>query len=215
MRRWIGAATLGIALGACGSLAWIATSTPSAQAEPPKEGWAPDPAPVATNKQWVFEIRAKDSIPSVVKITELTLEKAEPTPRIMGRWALEFYVGKELLDRLRFNVPLAGDPNTEKPMPGRRRPEFKVNTKFFVRMADHPRATILRLVDRLTKDITLFRWPPDKDGKLIPYVSSVSSGTASADPSAAPSAGPPDGGPPTDASASDAASDARFTPDTP
>lgn len=211
-RRVFGAALVGLGLGGAGGLAAILGVGPSdARAEPPKEGWPPDPAPIATKKQWIFEIRAAESIPSVVKVSSLELDKNEPTARVMGRWALEFYVGTEILDRLRFNVPLAGDATGEKPGPGKKRPEFRVNTKFFLRMADNPRTTIVRLVDRATGDIKLFAWPPGKDGKLVPWVSTAAaSASASASASAAPDAGPPDAAPPSDGGA---AKDGGFKPD--
>lgn len=169
-RRWVAAVLAAAALGAAGSAALVC-ALGDAHAEAPKEGWPPDPPPVAATKQWVFELRTKDSVPAVAKVSGLELQKAEATPRMMGRWALELYVGTELLDRLRFNVPLAGDTGHEKKEAGRNRPVFKVNTKFFVRMADHPRATQVRLVDRATGEVQIFAWPPDKDGKLVPWTS--------------------------------------------
>ncbi|NUP08724.1 MAG: hypothetical protein HOW73_21970 [Polyangiaceae bacterium] len=170
MFRWVAAGALGVALGAAACFGALDLFAPGdALAEAPKEGWPPDPQPVASTKQWVFEVRTKDSVPSVVKVSELELDKAQATQRVMGRWALEFYVGTEILDRLRFNVPLAGDTGHEKREAGKNRPVFKVNTKFFLRMADQNRATQVRLVDRATGDIQIFAWPPDKDGKLRPW----------------------------------------------
>ncbi|MBK6517425.1 MAG: hypothetical protein IPM79_10630 [Polyangiaceae bacterium] len=198
--RWVVAAIASAALGGGASVALVGALAPNdARAEAPKEGWPPDPAPVAATKQWVFEMRAKDSVPSVAKVSALELSKAEATPRMMGRWALELYVGTELLDRLRFNVPLAGDTGHEKKEAGKNRPVFKVNTKFFVRLADHPRATQLRLVDRATGDIQTFAWPPDKDGKLVVWTSPSSPADAGAADSASDAAGSSDAG--------------KFTPD--
>jgi len=202
MRRWIGAGLVGAALGA--SLAWALAGDPhdalaeapgslSAAPSAPKEGWPPDPPPVASNTQWVFEIQSKQSVPSISKVTQLTLDKAEPTPRMMGRFALEFYVGRELLDRLRFNVPLNGDGAREGG-PGKKRPVFRVNTKFFARMADQKRATYLRLVDRATGEIQLFTWPPDKNGKLAPYGADAAARDAGTSDAGSADAGSTDGG---------------------
>ncbi len=161
------AALLGLGLSVGLGLVVGAVLGSDAAASPPREGWPPDPPPVPAEKQWVFEVRVKDSVPSIVKVSEVTLKKPEPTPRVMGRYAIELYVGKELLDRVRFDVPLGGDGPPEPDQPGKKRPVFKVNTKLFARMADQPRAALVRLVDRATGDIQVFRWPPDKDGKLI------------------------------------------------
>lgn len=208
MHRWVTAGLVGLALGGVGSLALLAAIEPTdARADAPKEGWPPDPAPVASTKQWVFEVRAKESVPSVVKVSELNLDKAQPTARVMGRWALELYVGTEILDRLRFNVPLAGDTGHEKREAGKRRPVFKVNTKFFVRIADQPRATILRLVDRATGEVQLFAWPP-RDGKLVPWKTSTPADGGASDGSTPPDGGSRDGG-----SRDAGSSDADFKPD--
>ena len=197
MRRVFLGGALGVAAGALAALSLGAFSElGDAEASPPREGWPPDPPPVASTKHWVFEIRAKDSVPSIVKVTELTLDKPGATARVMGRFALEFYVGTEILDRVRFDVPLTGDVPEEQP--GKKRPQFRVNTKLFARMADHPRAALLRLVDRATGDVQVFLWPPGKDGSLTARGSqpaaSASAGAADAGDGGAADDGKTDGG---------------------
>jgi hypothetical protein len=200
MRRIFLGGVIGVASGALLALSFDAFSDAPLRVDegdplgnPPREGWPPDPQPVASTKQWVFEIRSKDSVPSIVKVSEITVDKPTATARVMGRFALEFYVGTELLDRVRFDVPLAGDvPRDEDQQPGKKRPQWKVNTKLFARMADHPRATLCRLVDRATGDIQVFLWPPDKEGKLTARgAASVASSSASA---SAPDGGKADAG---------------------
>jgi hypothetical protein len=194
-RRLFVATALGAGLGAAAAVHLVGPIA-DAFAKPPREGFPPDPPPKANTKQWVFEIIVKQGVPSIGKLTPVTLKKAEGTPRVMGRYALEFYVGNEILDRLRFNVPLGGDgPREGDDQPGRKRPKFRANTKFFVRMAENTRATRLRFVDRATAETTVFFWPPDGAGKL-----KLAGGDAGppADASAAPA----------DAGASDAARDA-------
>lgn len=202
MRRLFLGGFIGVASGALLALSFDALS--DALGNPPREGWSPDPQPVPSTKQWVFEIRSKDSVPTVVKVSEINVDKPTATARVMGRFALELYVGTELLDRIRFDVPLAGDvPRDEDQQPGKKRPQWKVNTKLFARMADHPRATICRLVDRATGDIQVFRWPPDKDGKLVARAAVSASQSASAAPDAGKGDAGADGGNP-DAGKSDA-----------
>jgi hypothetical protein len=93
---------------------------------------------------------------------------------VLGRFALEFWIGKELVDRVRFDVPLLEDPTKRK---NRRfgSPEFAVNTRLSVRLADSPRATSLVFVDRATGERQVFAWPPGSDGRLVAVSTPVSS----------------------------------------
>lgn len=193
MRRVFLGSALGVAAGALVALSLgVFSELSDAEASPPREGWPPDPPPVASTKQWVFEIRAKDSVPSIVKVTELTLDKPGPTARVMGRFALEFYIGTEILDRVRFDVPLTGDVPEQQP--GKKRPQFRVNTKLFARMADQPRAALLRLVDRATGEVQVFLWPPAKDGTLTARGAAPAMSASAGPPADAGDGGAADGG---------------------
>ena len=155
--------TLASALGLSIGVAALAL-TVTALADPPAHGYTPDPSAIAATKQWIFAVDVKAGKISLGPIRTKTLAKPEPTPRIMGRYALELWVGKELLDRVRFNVPGAGDG----PLPDEKRvlkrPAMdRINTHFAVRMADNPRATFAKLVDRATGDEKLLPWPPGED----------------------------------------------------
>lgn len=161
LRRAFLAAIVGVALGAGGV---------AALADAPKAGFAPDPPAHASKKQWVFEMTAAAGKVSIDRARSVTLEKPIESARVFGRFALELYVGRELLDRVRFNVPLMG---AETPV-GRRglpRPSFEKNvtTRLKVQIADNPRAAYLLLVDRETGDSQRFDWPPASDGKLLPW----------------------------------------------
>lgn len=183
------AAGIGLALGVgaavgVGPFAAGGGALAEALADSAKKAEPSDPQPVESTKQWVFEIQVKSSVPGISKVTELELKKPEATPRMTGRWAIELYVGTELLDRLRFNVPLGGDDaDNGKGQPGQKRPVFKVNTRMFLRMADAKRAAVLKLVDRTTGDVRAYRWPPAKDGTLEPIAPPAASASASAGPS--------------------------------
>ncbi|MEZ4306755.1 MAG: hypothetical protein R3F14_01720 [Polyangiaceae bacterium] len=100
----------------------------------------------------------------------MNVKKAMGTPRQMGRFALELWVGKELLDRARFDVPLLGDDDRERdPKRPRKKPTFaRVTAKVKVQMADHPRATVLAFVDRATGDAALFL-AAGREGALTPF----------------------------------------------
>lgn len=159
--RVVLAALLGLALAGAGAVAI---------AEPPRGGYAPDPAGASARKQWVFDIRSAKGKTSIARVRPITLDRAEATARVTGRFAVELYIGKELLDRVRFNVPLTGDAPEKDPHRPFRRPTFDggVSTRLKVQMADSPRATWVKLVDRLTGAEERFWWPPGEGGKLTP-----------------------------------------------
>jgi hypothetical protein len=156
-----------------------ASAAPAASAEPavPAGGYAPDPAGVASRKQWLFDVSVRGGKARVVRADAVALDHAVTTARVLGRFAIELYIGKELLDRIRFNVPLTGDdrdPAGDPKLQRRRRPFSQptfddVTTRLKVQIADNPRATYVQLVDRATGDKQRFAWPPDSDGRLTPY----------------------------------------------
>ncbi len=132
---------------------------------------------------------------------ELAMEPAAPRPEAAAP-ELEFWVGPELLDRVRFNVPLLGDDDRERdPKRPLKKPTFsKVTTKVKAQMADHPRATVLAFVDRATGDTRKYFWPPDENGKLTVF--SAKAATAAADGGTS-----GDGGTSSDGGGGDAAAD--------
>jgi hypothetical protein len=152
---------IGLALGA-GGLA--------ALADPARSGFAPDPRAHASRMQWSIEVVAQAGKVTVGQVRSMMLDKPAESPRVMGRFALELYVGPELLDRVRFNLPLL-DPPPERDRKGPlRRPAFEqVNTKIKVRIAHNPRAAYLLLVDRATGETQRFAWPPEADGRILPW----------------------------------------------
>ncbi len=165
-RRIALAAVLGAALGVTGLAAFA--DAPKA----PKAGHSPDPPPQPSRAWWVFEMTSKDGKVSIDKARAITLDKPAATPRVFGRFAIELYVGKELLDRVRFDVPLMG---AEPPQQSRKvhlpRPSFErgVSVKLTARMAESPRAAYMLLVDRESGDAQRFEWPPDKSGQVVPW----------------------------------------------
>lgn len=200
IRRLAAAIVVGLAL---------ATAGVAAIASPPKEGFPADPPARAAEKQWVFEVAYDKGTSAVTSAKSAAAKKPTATPRVMGRFALEFWVGRELLDRVRFDVPLLGDDTAYRDTKSFfKKPTFqRVSTKVKVQMADSPRATVLAFVDRSTGDTRKYFWPPDEKGTLTPF----SAKSALGDASAIADAGPvPDAGSPPDAGAS--SNDASFPP---
>lgn len=167
------AALLGLALAAVGAAAVAdppGASRGAAADAPVGGGYAPDPVGSPSAKQWVFEVTYARKAASISRVRAVTLEKPAATARFMGRFAIELYVGRELLDRVRFDVPLTGDAPERPTNHLFRRPRFDegVTTRLRVQMADSPRATHARLVDRLTGAEQRFEWPPGPEGQLKP-----------------------------------------------
>lgn len=166
LRSLLTAVLLGAALGAGGLVAL---------ADPPRGGVSPDPPPHSSRKQWAIEVAVRGGKVTAERATAAMLAQPAESARVTGRFAVELYVGRELLDRVRFNVPLMGD---EPPQGNRNRlprPRFdkNVSTRLTVRLVDSPRAAYLVLVDRETGDTQKFDWPPEADGRLVPWKSGL------------------------------------------
>lgn len=169
--RWTSIALLMCAAGAV-------FGVPSRRAladEPSRAGYAPDPPQQSSRKQWVLQIRVNEGSLEVEQIRAFEAAKALATPRLLGRYAFELYVGNALLDRRRFNVPLLAEgPAADKARRYLARPRFdRVNIKLSVQIADQPRATRAVLVDRATGEARHFAWPPDAQGHLVPFEKSL------------------------------------------
>lgn len=158
-RRAAVAALTGLLAGVGGILA---------AAAPPPGGFAPDPPAQASPKQWVFDVSVRRGRVSLERARSVTLDAAVPTPRLMGRFAIELSRRGALLERVRFNAPLLGDDDGREPRRPFARPTFgDVTTHLRVQLADVPGATQVALVDRAAGELERFRWPPEPDGKLV------------------------------------------------
>ncbi|WP_434043681.1 MULTISPECIES: hypothetical protein [Sorangium] len=182
---------------ALAAAAVVAVAEPGAP--PSRAGYAPDPAVRPSDRQWVFEVQYAKGRGSIAGARPVKLDRAVSTARAMGRFAIELYVGQELLDRVRFDVPLTGDAPERQPDILHRRPAFDegVTTRLRVQMADNPRASWAKLVDRKTGAEQRFLWPPGPDGRLA---SLDAQGPAALDGGVLPDGGrlPVDGGVPAD-----------------
>jgi len=143
---------------------------PAASATPPVDpvlasAAPPDPEPLTSAAQWEFEIATEDGVASVVSVRAVDLPKPIVTPRRFGRYAIELWIGKELVERVRFDLPLyeAGDPRAA-PKPRFPAPEFEkgANVRVRVQIPRAPRARRAVLVDRATSRIQELPWPPDR-----------------------------------------------------
>ena len=169
-----------------------ASASASAPASPLLSGSAPDPQPLSMAEQWQYQLLFQNGAPSVEQVEKQILPKPISTPRRMGRFALELWIGRELIDRVRFDFPLIAAEET----PGAtRRPLHDApslvphaTARIRVSVPASPRATRLVLVDRATEKVQELPWPPDRQPSAPTPTT-----TASAPPpaSAAPPPAPP------------------------
>jgi hypothetical protein len=136
-------------------------------AKPGEPGSAdlPDPPALMLTRQWEYEFFYDQGDVSVTRVRPLLFEHPVATARRMGRYAVELWIGHELVDRVRFDFPGLA---VEAPPSGPRRPIDEppslaagavVSRKILVPAS--PRATRAVLVDRATGERTQLPWPPD------------------------------------------------------
>src|SRR6187402_722574 len=163
-------------------------------APPPLSGSAPDPTPLSMAEQWQYQLLFQNGAPSVEHVEKQSLAKPIATPRRMGRFALELWIGRELIDRVRFDFPLIAAEES----PGvTRRPLHDAPSllphaiaRIRVSIPASPRATRLVLIDRATGQGQQLAWPPDREGVPSSSAPTLAPGAAPA-ASAAPAAGQP------------------------
>jgi hypothetical protein len=132
---------------------------------PARTGTLPDPPPLRASEHYVYLLVHDRGQVSVQSVQRWHSPTPLPTARSMGRYAVELWIGRELVDRVRFDFPmLAAEPA---PRPGTRRPLHEppslgagaVVTRRVVVPASQ-RATRAVLVDRATGVTQPLPWPP-------------------------------------------------------
>ncbi len=129
---------------------------------PPPKGYAPDPKPLVSKKQWKLGFVYREGQIELRSVEPVELEKPVATARRMGRFAVELLIGQELIDRVRFDFPLlAGEEALGKRRPHDAPPSFekRLTTRTTVMVPHSERATRARLVDRATGRILELPWP--------------------------------------------------------
>lgn len=125
----------------------------------------PDP-PLKLAKQWLYRLEYNKGRMRVARVQALQLDHPVVTPRRLGRFAFELWIGAELVERVRFDFPLlAADLPPDGPKrPLRESPRFApgAETSQDVTVPASDRATSAVLVDRLTGTRMPVSWPPDE-----------------------------------------------------
>lgn len=131
-------------------------------AGPPPAGYLPDPNPLVTRHQWVVDLGYRAGTVVFGGSRRVELAKPMGTQRAMGRFALELFIGKELIDRVRFDFPLLGaDEFADSPRRWDSPPSFErhLSTRAAVMVPHSERATRALLVDRATGNVWALPWP--------------------------------------------------------
>lgn len=128
-------------------------------------GSQPDPEPLRLARQWQYTLLYDHGKVSVQHVRALRFAHPVVTARNMGRYAIELWIGRELVDRVRFDFPLVA---AEVPEHGPRHPLHEPPTFAAgavvtrrVLVPASSRATRAVLVDRATGARQALPWPPD------------------------------------------------------
>lgn len=115
----------------------------------------PDPPPVSSTHQLRYVIAFTKGALSVRSVERVELEHETPTVRRVGRFALELWVGKKLLERVRFDFPLLGATERE----GDQAIENGLSTQTQVMIPELDQALRARILDRKTRRVVELDWP--------------------------------------------------------
>lgn len=138
-----------------------------------QHGDLPDPEPLVERAWWSYPVSYDRGAIVVGQPDLVCVPRPLPTARRIGRFAFELWLGRELIDRLRFDFPLLA---SEEPREGSRRPlhetpRFAPGARVSVtlRVPASERATGARILDRATGDTIAVTWPPpSSDGVARP-----------------------------------------------
>ena len=128
-------------------------------------GDLPDPTPLLTPEYWRLQFEHRAGVVRLLSGERFRFAEPVATPRQIGRYALELWIGRELIDRVRFDFPLLAG---EAPQSGPIRPlhdpvKFAPGAEVVrsVLLPHSERATRLVLIDRATRETQPLPWPPD------------------------------------------------------
>jgi hypothetical protein len=114
-----------------------------------------DPQPLVERDQWVFDLRWDRGEVWLLGVHPLRLPAPQITPRAMGRFALELFEGRTLLERVRFDFPLLGVSEADAAVSLTK----KLSTRIGVVFPATKRGTRLELWDRETNRRWSLPWP--------------------------------------------------------
>jgi hypothetical protein len=140
-----------------------ATVAPSAE----YSGGPPDPNPLRLADQWEYELAYDGGKVSVLATRARHFDKPVVSARRIGRFAIELWIAKELVERIRFDFPGLGMEAPPDEV-GPRHPLYPpasfskgVHARQTVWVPAAPRARRAVLLDRATGESQPLPWPPD------------------------------------------------------
>lgn len=119
------------------------------------QGTAPDPPALRSRVQYELDFRYDRGDVELVGAREMRFPQPVVTARRMGRFAVELWIGLELVERVRFDFPLLG---AEEPRDASL--ERGLVTRQTVRVPATDRPTRALIVDRATGEEIELPWPP-------------------------------------------------------
>jgi hypothetical protein len=127
----------------------------------------PDPQPLRLADQYEYTLHYEDAKIRLAAVRHVRFAKPVVTARRVGRYAVELWIGHELVDRVRFDFPLlaASEPIPEKRHKIYETPQLTGGPyTVTVLVPAAPRARSARLVDRATRSQAELSWPPAPAG---------------------------------------------------
>ncbi len=113
--------------------------------EPSQSSELPDPVALRVKQQYELFLQFDQGQVSVSRISSKLYPTAKLTERRLGRFAIEFWIGDELLERVRFNFPLLAVGSEEDHL------ESGLKTSAIVEVPFVERATRAQILDRQTQ----------------------------------------------------------------
>lgn len=172
----VASATLVVSLGSAGEAAADVAKDAAPPSDAGRESGGggvisktpPDPPPMTEREQWVFDLRWDRGEVFLLGVHKTDMGTPHPTPRVMGRFAIELFEGPTLIERVRFDFPMLGAPETgDAGMKTAPRFEPKLKTRIGVLFPATKRGTRLELWDRARDQRWPLPWPP-KEGAVSP-----------------------------------------------
>ncbi len=126
--------------------------------EPKDHGGPPDPQPLVTDQYIRYQFRYEKRVLSLLSAQPFEMKQPVESARQLGRFAVELWIGRELVERIRFDFPLlVEDPSADAPAPFER----GATVDHTVLVPRSERATRAILVDRAGSRWRL-PWPQDR-----------------------------------------------------
>ncbi len=126
----------------------------------------PDPKPTSSRDWIAIEFEFVDGAAQARSFRRVQTSKSRDSARVVGRYAVELWIGCELIDRVRFNFPLQAaesPPNVGRRHPLHEQPSLTANAHLSatVLVPFSGRATRAELADRGGGTRASLAWPPD------------------------------------------------------